>query len=150
MCSTRNYIQYPVINQNGKGIWKGMLLLLLSHFIHIYKNRTTIWYNNSIPRPILRENHNSERYMHPNIHCSTIYSCQNMEATETEEWIKCGICMYISQPSLIAQLVNLPAVRETWVWFLVWEDPLEKSMATGSSILTWKAPGTEEPGRLSP
>ena len=51
--------------------------------------------------------------------------------------------------SLIAQLVkNLPAVQETWVWFLVREDPLEKGMATHFSIFAWRIPWTEEPGRL--
>ena len=41
--------------------------------------------------------------------------------------------------SLVAQLVkNLPAVRETWVRSLGWEDPLEKGMATHSSILAWR------------
>ena len=43
---------------------------------------------------------------------------------------------------------NLPAVRETWVWSLGGEDPLEKGMATHSSTLAWKIPWTEEPGRL--
>ena len=52
-------------------------------------------------------------------------------------------------PSLIAQLVkNLPAVQETWVRFLSWEDPLEKEMAVHSSILTWTTPWTEKPGGL--
>ena len=51
--------------------------------------------------------------------------------------------------SLITQLVkNLPAMQETWVQFLGWEDPLEKGMATHSIILAWKIPWTEEPGRL--
>ena len=51
--------------------------------------------------------------------------------------------------SLVAQLVkNLPALQETWVRFLGQEDPLEKEMATHSSILTWRTPWTEEPGRL--
>ena len=40
------------------------------------------------------------------------------------------------------------AVRETWVQSLGWEDPLEKGMATHSSILAWKIPWTEEPGGL--
>ena len=49
----------------------------------------------------------------------------------------------------MAQLVkNLPALQETWVRFLGQEDPLEKEMATHSSILTWRTPWTEEPGRL--
>ena len=51
--------------------------------------------------------------------------------------------------SLTAQLVkNLPAMQETWVHFLGREDPLEKEMATHSSILAWRMPWTEEPGRL--
>ena len=43
---------------------------------------------------------------------------------------------------------NLPAVQETWVRSLGWEDPLEKGMATPSSILAWRIPRTEEPGGL--
>ena len=43
---------------------------------------------------------------------------------------------------------NLPAVWGTWVQSLGWEDPLEKGMATHSSILTQKIPWTEETGRL--
>ena len=43
---------------------------------------------------------------------------------------------------------RLPAMLETWVQFLGREDPLEKEMATHSSILAWKIPWTEEPGRL--
>ena len=43
---------------------------------------------------------------------------------------------------------HLPAVRETWVRSLGWEDPLEKAMAPHSSTLAWKIPWTEEPGRL--
>ena len=46
-------------------------------------------------------------------------------------------------------MVNcLPAVRETQLQSLGWEDPLEKEMATHSSTLAWKIPWTEEPGRL--
>ena len=41
---------------------------------------------------------------------------------------------------------NLPAMGETWVRSLGWEDPLEKGMATYSSILAWRIPRTEEPG----
>ena len=51
--------------------------------------------------------------------------------------------------SLVAQSVkNLPAMQETWVQFLGREDPLEKEMATHSSILAWRIPWTEEPGGL--
>ena len=41
-----------------------------------------------------------------------------------------------------------PAMREAWVRFLGWEDPLEKGMATHSSILAWRIPRTEEPDEL--
>ena len=51
--------------------------------------------------------------------------------------------------SLVAQrLKRLPAMQEMWVRFLVWEGPLEKEMATHSSILAWRIPWVEEPGRL--
>ena len=43
---------------------------------------------------------------------------------------------------------RLPAMRETWVQSLGRKDPLKKEMATHSSILAWKIPWTEEPGRL--
>ena len=53
------------------------------------------------------------------------------------------------QGFLGTQLVkNLPAMHETLVQFLSLEDPLEKGMATHSSILGWRIPWTEEPGRL--
>ena len=44
----------------------------------------------------------------------------------------------------------LPAVQETRVWSLGWEDPLQKEMATHSSTLAWKIPWREEPGELQP
>ena len=51
--------------------------------------------------------------------------------------------------SLVAQMVKcLPAIQETRVQSLGWEDPLEKEMATHSSTLAWKIPWREEPGRL--
>ena len=50
---------------------------------------------------------------------------------------------------LVAQRVkNLPAMQETWVQFLGWEDPPKKEMATHSSILAWKIPWTKETGGL--
>ena len=60
-----------------------------------------------------------------------------------------SITMFSFGASLVAQMVkNLPAVRETWVGSLGWEDPLEKEMMTHSSILAWRIPQTEESGRL--
>ena len=48
----------------------------------------------------------------------------------------------------MAQLVNLPVIQETQVWFLGREDPLEEEIATHSSILAWKISWTEEPRGL--
>ena len=51
--------------------------------------------------------------------------------------------------SLVAQMLkNSPAMQETWVQSLGWEDPLEKGLATHSSILAWRIPWTEKPGML--
>ena len=51
--------------------------------------------------------------------------------------------------SLVAEMVkNLPAMLETWVPSLGWEDPLEEGTATHSSILAWRIPWTEEPDGL--
>ena len=43
---------------------------------------------------------------------------------------------------------NRPAMKETWVRSLGWDDPLEKGMATHSNILAWRIPWTEKPGGL--
>ena len=63
------------------------------------------------------------------------------------------ICIHTYIPivcaSLVAQTVkNLPAIWETWTQSLGQEDPLEKGMATHSSILAWRIPWTEEPGGI--
>ena len=57
--------------------------------------------------------------------------------------------LLFSVTSLVAQTVkNLPAMQETMVRSLGWEDPLEKDLAAHSRILAWRIPWTEEPGRL--
>ena len=53
--------------------------------------------------------------------------------------------------SLVPQIIkNLPAMRETQVSYLGWEEPLKEGMATHCSILAWKIPWTEEPDGYSP
>ena len=60
-----------------------------------------------------------------------------------------GYPLKYSWASLVAQLAKKPsATPETWARSLGWEDPLEKETATFSSILSWRIPWTEEPGRL--
>ena len=67
-----------------------------------------------------------------------------------EEPLRGSLSMVLSgKTSLVAQMVkHLPTVRETRVQSLGWEDLLQKEMATHSSILAWKTPWIEKPGRL--
>ena len=67
-----------------------------------------------------------------------------------KKWLyKLCLLYHNLRASLVTQMVkNLPAMRKSWVWSLGWEDPLEEGMATHSSILAWRIPRTEEPGRL--
>ena len=60
-----------------------------------------------------------------------------------------GYPLQYSWALLVAQIVkNLPAMRETWVRSLGWEDPRDEGMATHSSNLLWRSQWTEEPGGL--
>ena len=62
-------------------------------------------------------------------------------------WYLPGAKLWLA--SLVAQRIKrLPAMQETQVWSLGWGDPLDKEMATHSSILAWRIPWTEEPGGL--
>ena len=71
--------------------------------------------------------------------------CKESDTTERLNRTELWCCM----GSLVAQRVKrLPAMRESQVRPLGWEDPLEKEMATHFSTLAWKIPWTEEPGRL--
>ena len=57
---------------------------------------------------------------------------------------------HVDYKSLGAQMVkSLPAMQETWVLSLGWEDPLKKETATHSNILAWRAPRTEQPGGVA-
>ena len=71
------------------------------------------------------------------------------DGREVQEGMDICVPMADSWASFVAQSVKkLPAVQKTWVRSLGWKDPLEKEMATYSSILTWKISWTEEPGGL--
>ena len=61
--------------------------------------------------------------------------------------LSCKTCYHLVYDSLVAQTVkSLPVMQETWVRSLGQEDPLEKEMATHSSILAWEIPWMEELG----
>ena len=87
--------------------------------------------------------------------------CVGMSLMKECEWHSRKVKQHVRRPgdkragsilvraSLVAQMVKrLPWMQETWVWSMGWEDPLEKRMATHSSILSWRIPWTEEPGGL--
>ena len=70
--------------------------------------------------------------------------CENELGSRTGEHLVSG-----PGPSLVAQKVkNLPAMQQTQVQSLAWEDHLEKGIATCSSVLAWEIPSTETPGGL--
>ena len=76
-------------------------------------------------------------------------SSQGVDSISRNHFLCSSIRSNASWVFLVAQLVkNPPAVQETQAQSLHGEDPLEKEMATHSSILVWKIPWTEEPGRL--
>ena len=93
-------------------------------------------------------------YCHPSISSSVVpFSCVGTSLSLIgTRWvlfnIKLTMCK-LSWASLVAQMIkNLPAMLETWVQSLGWEDPLEKGTATNSSILAWRVPWTENSGEL--
>ena len=86
-------------------------------------------------------------------HCSLLrqsfHNCFPGFHSKSVLWLGPWCTIIQSSFSLIAQSVkNLPPVQETQVQFLGWEDPLEKEMATHSSILAWRTPWRKKSGRL--
>ena len=77
---------------------------------------------------------------------------RDTEGTSFKEKIMSSVLtveLWVSWASLVAQMVkNLPAMQETWIQSLGWEDPLEKGMVTHSSTFAWEIPWTQEPGGL--
>ena len=94
-------------------------------------------------------NKNSQKVRYENMYINAIkamYDKPTVTIILNSEKLKAFLVRWAS---LVVQLVkNLPAVRETQVRSLDWEDPLGKEMATHSSILACKISWTEEPGRL--
>ena len=79
------------------------------------------------------------------IQCETTTTIYPINIGHLQKWA----CQVVQWASLVAQRVKrLPAMQETWVWSLDQEDPLEKEMATHSSIFAWRILWTEKPGRL--
>ena len=112
--------------------------------------------------PVSKENYNSKIYTRPCVHSSNFYNSQ-ITLMSIDRWMVIDNMVYIGNVKLLSMKKNevmpfasvvaqrikhLPAMQETRVRFLGWEDPLEKEMATHSSILAWRIPWTEEPGGL--
>ena len=76
------------------------------------------------------------------LHCFSPLSASKVEN------ISLHVLYYLNIPCVVQLVKNLPAMQETLVWFLGWENPFEKEMATHSSILAWRIPWTEGPGGL--
>ena len=64
----------------------------------------------------------------------------------SDNW--CSLLLYVLTTGVAQMVDSLSAMWETWVRSLVWEDPLQKEVATHSSIRAWKIPWMEESGRL--
>ena len=72
----------------------------------------------------------------------SLKGCRIFNKTYIREIINFNVCSYCFGTSLVAQTVkNLPAMWETWVQYLGWEDPLKEGMTTHSSILAWRIRG---------
>ena len=83
--------------------------------------------------------------------CSSPWGQKESDTTERLNWTYLIQLTPYFGTSLVAQMVKrLPAIRETQVWSLGWEDFLEKEMATHSSIPAWRIPGMESPVGDSP
>ena len=76
-------------------------------------------------------------------HSSTLTLCSSpMKLPTSPEY---SVPLHIGVSLVVQTVKNLPAMQETWLWSPSWKDPLEKGMATHSSILAWRIPLTEEP-----
>ena len=104
------------------------------------------WHTGHFSNPVMEDN-------------MTLYLCQTSQKCTTQTIninINYGLLLkkiiyqyWLVRASLVAQTVkNPPAMRETWVQSLGWEDSVEKGTSTHSSILAWRIPMTEDPGRL--
>ena len=74
--------------------------------------------------------------------------CRGSSWSRDRAWVLLRLLHWQAVPWWLRMVKNLPAVWENWLQSVGWEDPLEKGMATHSSVPAWKIPWTEDPGRL--
>ena len=128
--------------------FKPPLLDSKRNFCHHY-----LWINSEIFLGALRNCLRLDELQIQILHKSTFSKSSLFALTSLlNQWVPNNLqhifCFYFIS-NLVTQMVNhLPAMQETWIWFLGQADPLKKTMATYSSILAWRIPLIEEPGGL--
>ena len=130
------------------GSYKAVTNLLSTCRGHGWRSASTPKSSRVLPRSLAISVCVEERFYVRSIF-KNLTACGSLE-TDTagaapNYWFFGGWCMNVPTPLQLVK--SLPIMQEAWVWFLGWEDPLEKEMATHSSIIAWRIPWTEEPGR---
>ena len=105
------------------------------------------------PREACLNGGEHQNYLEIWFHTNCWHHPQNFSRSKGKDWesaylTSSQVILVFWRPQLAQRLKRLPAMWETRVRSLGWEDPLEKEMATHSSILAWRVPWMEEPGRL--
>ena len=100
---------------------------------------TTTWMNGSETQWWAKE---AKRDINSSIHTGKVILFWGKEQNKTKPGT------VVASGNCDSDVKCLPTMQETQVWSLGWDDPLEKEMATHSSILAWRIPWTEEPGGL--
>ena len=135
-------ILYLLLYYEDKNVWSTFVFLQqvlgdISRLIFVcsitpsLSKETPGWSNRSSPSSGLLGN--LSRLSHPLLPLELLF-CFIFVASPVAQWVK--------------NLLAMQETQETWVWSLGWEDLLEEEMTPHSSILAWKIPWTEEPGRL--
>ena len=117
-----------------------------------YLNPCSLSFLSTLPGPLQHLSNCIFPHSNTAIYLIPFTSAQN-KIPEVSGCLLEGMGLFVERSTMLVSLVaqrvkNLPAIMETWVQSLGWEDPLEKGMAAFSSILAWKILWTEEPGRL--
>ena len=171
MCRKTHSAQKPLIVPQSAGHRLVLLILLITTLNAASNTGSTITLGLLIPAVIVARDHSPPALLHGitssqfNI-CGGFISQVSMEdrgkIKTLWNWASWGkvslfalklsakllVCLSRGTSLMTQMIKNLRAIQETWVWSLGWDDPLEEGMATHSSILAWRIPWPEEPGRL--
>ena len=141
----RLYLHFPQILSSTGNVWWGSVILCLWHSSVVYPPLDFCLYS-LVSHPVLWNLLTQHGWWMTFIAGSNYCYLSQLNA----EYKEIMLTLKLFRASLLAQMVkNLPAVQETWVWFLGQEDPLEEDMMTPSNILACRIPWIGEPGRLN-